>query len=211
MPKYSRARRSYVRPGPVREAYDHILIVCEGTKSEPNYFNRLRHVYRLSNANVKITPADGTDPMSVVAFAEQQLAKTGYDRAYCVFDRNGHVNYSRALQQIANSQYGKASRLLAIPSVPCFEIWVLLHFSYSSAPFTAVGNVSACDQVVREVQKYLPGYAKGFSTLFDALESHMDRAVVHAIRLEKHNGRSGSDNPATLMHKLVDYLRKLKP
>jgi hypothetical protein len=97
-----RAPKTYARRRPVREAYDSVLIVCEGAKSEPNYFNRLRNVYRLSSANVRITPAGGSDPMSIVSFAEDELASAGYDRAYCVFDRDGHANYPQAIQKSHN-------------------------------------------------------------------------------------------------------------
>ena len=37
MPRQRRGPESYKRRGPVREAYDYVLIVCEGAKSEPNY------------------------------------------------------------------------------------------------------------------------------------------------------------------------------
>jgi hypothetical protein len=205
-----RQPRSYARRGPDREPYDSVLIICEGGKTEPYYFNRLRAVYRLSSANVKIAPADGTDPMSVVRFAEAELARGGYDRAYCVFDRDGHANYAQALNTVSQSAEGRAGRLVAIPSVPCFEVWVLLHFIYSTAPFNAVGNTSACDHVLREVQKHLPTYAKGSQRTFDDLSKHMMQAIKHAIQLWKHNVNSQSNNPATAVHRLVEYLTRLK-
>jgi hypothetical protein len=210
MARRRRGPQSYARRGPVREAYDYVLIVCEGSKSEPNYFNRLRHVYRLSSANVRITPANGSDPMSIVSFAERELVDAGYDRAFCVFDRDGHTNYAQAIQRISQSQLGQTNRLVAIPSVPCFEVWVLLHFSYSTAPFTTVGNSSACDGVVREVRKHIPQYAKGLLTLFEIIEANIDQAIMHARRLAAHNAASGSTNPATQIHRLVDYLRGLR-
>ena len=35
-----------------RESYDKVLIVCEGEKTEPNYFNELINFYKLNTANV---------------------------------------------------------------------------------------------------------------------------------------------------------------
>jgi RloB-like protein len=151
---------SYSRKPPKREPYAAVVIVCEGGKTEPQYFTRLRIVHRLSSANIRIMPAGGTDPMTVVGVARSELARGGYDRAYCVFDRNGHANYSQALQTVAHSAEGRAGSLVAITSVPCFEIWVLLHFVYSTRAFTAVGTESACDRVLRQVQKHLPSYVK---------------------------------------------------
>lgn len=168
----------------------------------------MREVFRLASANIKITPADGTDPVSVVSFAERELAKHGYDRVYCVFDRDTHANYAQALQRIAQFPGGK---IYAAPSTPCFEIWILLHFAYSTAPFVAAGKRSAGDEAVREVIRHLPKYTKGYSGVFDELEQRLDQALKHAEQLKTHNQRTGSSNPATEIHTLVEFLKTLMP
>jgi len=200
-----RGAKSYSRRGPVREPYDSVLIVCEGGKTEPNYLHGLRITYGLSSANIKITPADGTDPMSIVAFAEAESAQDTYDRVFCVFDRDGHSNYEAALQRVA-----QLPRFTPVTSWPCFEIWVLLHYRFSSAPFNTSGKESACDRVVREVRKHFPAYAKGHKAVFDELVPRLDGAMRHARMLQAHNLRSGSTNPSTRVHELVDYLIRLK-
>jgi len=143
--------------------------------------------------------------MSIVRCAEQQLDKKKYDCVYCVFDRNGHVNYHQALHRIS-----QLTKIEAITSVPCFEIWVLLHFNYSAAPFTAVGADSACARVIKEVRKHLPMYDKGYNLLFDELENNVDQAIKHATSLDAHNSKVGVTNPSTRVHVLVDFLRKLR-
>lgn len=199
---------TYTRRGPTREPYDVVLIVCEGAKTEPNYFNRLRTVYRLSSANVHITPADGSDPMSIVTYGEDRLRD--FDRIYCVFDRDGHQNYDAALRRISNSDAGRNGKLVGIISWPCFELWVLLHFRYSSAAFVASGGRSPCENVVRQLKNYIPNYAKGHKTIFDDLAPHLNTGLQHAARLARENATTGSTNPATRVHELVDYLLKLK-
>jgi hypothetical protein len=59
-------------------------------------------------------PADGSDPMSIITFAENAASRDNYDRIYCVFDRDEHTNYDATLQRIADSSEGKAGRLIAI-------------------------------------------------------------------------------------------------
>ena len=91
-------RRGYSTPGlrrrsPRREPYDRVLIVCEGEKTEPNYFRELCAHYRLSTANIEVTQGEGNDPVSVVRTAKRlQKSETRqgerYDRIYCVFDRD---------------------------------------------------------------------------------------------------------------------------
>jgi RloB-like protein len=150
------------------------------------------------------TGCGAADRLSIVRFAERLNREGGYNRIYCVFDRDGHSNFSQAMELIRQLDYQP------IVSLPCFEIWVLLHFVYSTAPYNSAGNQSACDLVVREVRRHFAGYAKGHRGIYGNLESKMDDAVMHAKRLAKHNISTNSYNPSTAMHELVDYLRKLK-
>lgn len=207
-----RPAKSYRRREAVREPYDVALIVCEGKKTEPEYFEALKKACRLNGANIKIVPGDyGNDPVSIVKYArEYRKTGGGFDRMFCVFDRDGHANYRQALEMIADSSLGKKGKFQAITSVPCFEIWVLLHFVYSTASFTKTGNKSACDNVIDAVRDHLPEYQKAMTGVFEKLYPHMDRAETYADRLARHNRDTGSDNPATKVHELVKYLRELK-
>jgi hypothetical protein len=205
-----RRPNSYARRRPIREPYDSVLIVCEGGKTEPNYLNDLRTDHRLSNANIRITSSNGTDPLSIVRFTEAILTRERFDRAYCVFDRDSHANYEQALQTIQNSANGRAGVLRAMTSVPCFEIWLLLHFGYSAAPFNGTGRDSACDNVVRELKKHIAEYEKGLRGLYERVSPKTQQAIVHGNRLAAHNLQTRSSNPATLMHELVQYLSGLR-
>ena len=204
--------RSYRRKEAIRESYDAVLIVCEGEKTEPEYLKGLQRTYRLSNANITILPGDGNDPVSIVKHALKlfQKADRAYDRVFCVFDRDGHVNDQQALDQVANSPLGKKGRLDAITSVPCFEFWVLLHFEYTAAPFTAVGGKSACEKVIEKVRGHFQAYQKAMGEVFESLLPRVDTAITHARTLARHNHETGTSNPATKVHELVTYLRGLK-
>nr|VFK77957.1 MAG: RloB-like protein [Candidatus Kentron sp. SD] len=90
----------------VEERYEHVLIVCEGEKTEPNYFKELRKEYRLSVVNIHVISADGSDPVSVVRTARRRQQerrkqrKMPYDRIWCVFDRDEHANFHDACRQL---------------------------------------------------------------------------------------------------------------
>jgi hypothetical protein len=116
MASQRRKASTYARRGPTREPYDLVLIVCEGTKTEPSYFTRLRIAHGLSNVNVRVESAPGTDPMTIVTFGEGAIAEN--DRVYCVFDRNGHANYDAAVTRIEQSEAGRTGRLFAIRADP---------------------------------------------------------------------------------------------
>jgi predicted secreted protein len=136
--------------------------------------------------------------MSIVAFAEREFAKKDYDRAYCVFDRDEHDNYFDALHRITT-----LPKFYAVPSWPCFEIWILLHFKYSTAPRNR-------HEAFDEVKKCYPAYTKGCKTVFDDLAHSLENALQNAQRLHGENTKNGSVNPATKMHELVNYLIGLK-
>jgi len=148
--------------------------------------------------------------MSIVSFAEAELTREEYDRAYCVLDRDSHANYDAAIQRLRGSQHERSGRLCIAVSVPCFEVWLLLHFRYSASPFIASGRRSACDKVLRELENHLPGYRKGQNGVFNALASKLDKAIANATRLETQNEESSAGNPATGMHHLINHLRCLK-
>jgi hypothetical protein len=97
--------------------------------------------------------------------------------------------------------------------VPCFEIWLLLHFVYTTKAFGSTGaSGSICASVIKELKKKgrIPDYEKGAKDIFPQLMAKLSDALVHAARLEQHWKEAGCDNPSTQMHILVNYLRKLK-
>jgi len=204
-----RKAESLRRQRAMKAPYDVILIVCEGGKTEPNYFTELKKTFRLSNANVKIC-GRGSDPLSVVDFAiETSRREQEFDRVYCVFDRDRHTTYHDALNKVRKTRLGKGSRLFAIPSVPCFEFWLLLHFTCTTKPFNAPAGNSICAKVIKELEKYLPAYQKGDQDIFNKIQDKLDNAITNGRRVEKFHKTSGTDNPSTLVHSLVEYLRDL--
>ena len=194
----------------MKDPYDVILIVCEGGKTEPNYFDELKRAFRLSSANVRVCGI-GADPLTVVNFAIKTFRREPeFDRIYCVFDRDRHTTYHDALDRVRRARLGKGTRIFAIPSVPCFEFWLLLHFVYTTRPFDAPHGDSICSRVIEELKKYVPKYQKGSRGIFGMTQDKLHMAMTNATRLEQFHQTSGTGNPSTLVHSLVKYLRDLK-
>jgi hypothetical protein len=207
----NRQRSVFRRRGPVREPYDVVLLVCEGSKTEPNYLEGLRIAYRLSNVNIRVVPPPKNDPLSIVIFAIKQMEEDReFDRGYCIFDRDQHSNYDEAIGALEISNFGREGKLSAITSIPCFEVWLILHYRYSSGAYDNSGGESACARVIRDFRRHFGPYEKGHKAIFAAMAPRLDQAIQHAARLEKHNWATASFNPSTKMHHLVDYLTKLK-
>jgi hypothetical protein len=146
--------------------------------------------------------------MSIVEYAERFV--DDYDRIFCVFDRDGHANYDAAVQRIAGSPHSRANRLFAIPSWPCFELWMLLHFRYSSAAIVAAGGRSSGDLAVRELLRFIPGSQKGRKSTYRELLPNRTSAMTNARRLQRENAQTRAYNPSTRVHELVAYLLNLR-
>lgn len=193
------------------------LIVCEGMKTEPYYFEEFCQVHQLRTPRVRIAPGEaGSSPDCVVAYAEKLFdedAKLGpdrYDQVFCVIDRDKHPTFKPAIHRIENLQ-AAGKPFVAIPSYPCFEYWLLLHFTYTRQSFHAAGKRSICDNVIRELRKQ-PGfgaYAKAQKNIYSQLRDQTEAAIKHALQAEKEAEETGERNPSTCVHHLVAELQKL--
>lgn len=195
-----------------RAPCDMILIVCEGEKTEPNYFRALIDDLQLNTANIVIAKnTAGSSPRNIVDFALKEYKKEKeYDRVYCVFDKDQHTTYDNALDKIRRARLSKGHSILAITSVPCFEFWLLLHFTYTTKQFDT-GSGSICANVLSDLKAYLPRYAKGDVDIYQATKKQLDHAIKNCKRVVEHCGTAGTDMPSTNIHELVEYLSNLKP
>ncbi|MGF6633935.1 RloB family protein [Paraburkholderia tuberum] len=200
------------RKKPQRPAYDRILIVTEGEKTEVNYFEEIRRFHRLSSAHIRVCNSPyGTTPLQVVEYARDRCRETlEWERVFCVIDRDDHQRYVEALNsaQTLDGKYpndlGQPIVFSAIPSNPCFELWFLLHFQAHEA------HIHRTDVFRLLRDRYLQGYEKGRHGIFEATMQHLDRAYANAERLRAHGQGRGLTNPSTCVDELVRILCALR-
>ncbi len=196
-----------------RSPYAKVLIVCEGEKTEPYYFEDLKSYYQINSANIEITGECGSAPISVFDYAEQRYqeenrAGDSFDKVYCVFDKDQHGSYDRALVNIESAL--PQDTFFAINSVPCFEYWLILHFYYTDRPYETLPQNSAGNQVLSELVELMPDYEKGQRDVFSVLIDHVERAKAYAKRALLAAHKNHTDNPSTRVHELVEFLQKIK-
>ena len=205
--------RSFRRKLARRAQYDMVLIVCEGEKPEPNYFRALIDDLQLNTANIRIAKnTAGSSPRNVVDTARKEYKKEkDYDAVYCVFDKDQHPSYTEALD-IIRREKARGKRgcpIYAITSIPCFEFWILLHFTYTTKGFDT-GHGSICANVISDLKGYIPGYGKGDTVTYQATRERISSAISNAKKVEHHCQSGSTDTPSTDIYKLVEYLQHLK-
>ncbi|WP_404462899.1 RloB family protein [Vreelandella aquamarina] len=99
------------RKKPTHKPRKKILLVCEGLKTEPNYFDGLISHHKLSTADIKIADHRSSDPMSIFNIAKKlyiQSVNEGnqFDEVYCIIDRDSHANFDAALDAIKGYDKG---------------------------------------------------------------------------------------------------------
>jgi hypothetical protein len=203
-PRGLRKVGDYGRREPTLEPRAHILIVCEGSKTEPTYFEALRKHRRLFTAEVEICgPELGTHPRKLVecAVGKRDEAKAPFDEVWCVFDEDEHERIHEVLDR------ARALGFRVAYSLPCFEIWYLLHYRYSSA---YIERDAACS----ELEECLGRPYNKADNLYDDREVRRRQAAArrHAQRLRRDHRTAGdpeSSNPSTTVDLLVARLNKL--
>lgn len=203
----SRERVKLARKKASRAGMPAILIVCEGRETEPNYIEGLCGEHRINLANVTIIRGnDSTDVLSLVKRAKMLFERDrDFDRVFVVFDDDGQA-LAKA-QELAAKRLktlsGKSICIELITSKPSFELWLLLHFEYTTRPFANAAEVTAA------LGAYLTNYDKADRRLFLQVASGMDRAVANAERLQRKAAQGGDLYPRSNLHALVRSLLEI--
>lgn len=218
-PKHRQAARVLQRRAAVRQPYERLLIVCEGEKTEPQYLREIQQAYRLATTHLQVLHSQfGTEPEQVLNYALSVFAKgdpargvhqKAFDRIVVVFDRDEHKTYHAAMAQAAartgklKNDNGTAVPLDVVASVPCFELWLLLHFEDVHAPLHR-------HKALERLKAHLPGYEKGGCGHWADSQARLGEATQRAERLAAATTAHDGTQPYTAMHELVSRLVHLK-
>ena len=199
--------RPLARRNAYREPRRRILILCEGTLTEPQYFDDFRRYEHNPLVDVVIDD-EGGSPKTLVERAASRKKKAEreakrfrdenlkYDEVWCVYDVDIHPKLADAFQQARDNGIE-----LAV-SNPCFELWLLLHFAEQTAYIER-------HKVQTLLRQHLAGYKKRGD--FEKLKSGYTDAVKRAELLKKRceeNGDKGG-NPSTEVYRLTERILTL--
>ena len=185
----------------VRAPLPRILIVCEGAKTEPNYFRS----FRVTNDIY----GEGIETIRVVEEAIRlNKPDSTFDQIWCVFDRDDFPadHFDNAIHMV-QSRASTGFRIAC--SNDSFELWYLLHFEYLDAAVSRNHYIKKLDQLIGRK------YKKDDTGIYEILQQVGNErlAMRYAQRLRERNGtdRPCSQRcPETTVDLLVKALRAVQ-
>jgi hypothetical protein len=137
------------RNAPRRLAKTFVYVVCDDTKTAPNYFKDVG--CRLDDSReLKIVPAkyDGISPFDVVKQAievKKEQAESA-DIVWALVDLEMNEEHKNSIRNLRDQ--AKSGGTQVAFSQPCFEVWVLTHFVDTGRIFAncqaALAEVKSC-------------------------------------------------------------------
>lgn len=191
---------------------ERFLIVTEGTKTEPHYFEgfrkRINEGYHGEYVTLEIH-GQGANTVSLFKCARSivKADPDGFTQVWVVYDKDSFPSCNfNAVPDLCDSTSSEDVAYHAAWTNEAFELWYILHFAYVNSALDRNSCIATLTQHLRKAG--CGQYKKNSKDMFDVLESRMQTAISNAKKLEKANeGRSPADsNPGTTVHLLVEEL-----
>jgi len=202
-----------------RQLKAYFLIVCEGEKTEPNYFKGFPQKNGKIIFDIQFD-GGGISTLKVVekAIELRDQSKQKFDRTWAVFDRDSFesASFNSAILK------AKAKGIECAWSNQAFELWYLLHFHNRVTPMHRDEYKKAIETAVNEkIQQATANkktkskinlfkYKKNAPDMFAVLEKYgnQDQAIKWAKNLsDNFEGETFADfNPSTQVFRLVEEL-----
>jgi hypothetical protein len=178
-----------------------ILIVCEGEKTEPNYFRKFQANPEVHDSiDVRGT---GYNTVSLINEAiriknEAIQKKEPYIEVWCVFDKDDFPieSFENAIKLAAKNQIKCAY------SIEAFELWYLLHFNFYDSALSRLQYQKKLSELLKKP------YKKNDDGMYSILRKKQSRAIQNARKLffRQCSSPLKDQNPVTTVFELVEKL-----
>ena len=191
-----------------RETRKRFLIVCEGERTEVNYFKAFT-VPKKIEVRVK---GEGKNSLSLVEKAikiiDNLKQDDSFDQIWCVFDKDN----------CSKEQFNQAERLAKENNIKiaysneAFEIWFILHFQYLDI---ATSRSKYPKILTTQMKKYgllneQEKYEKNREDMYEKLKPYQRTAITNAAKLIQDRDEAKKHpfdaNPSTTVQELVKEL-----
>ncbi len=187
----------------VREIKQSFLIVCEGEKTEPDYFK----AFRMTAATVKAV-GQAMNTMTLVSKAisirdADQKRKKIYDQCWVVFDKDDFPakDFNQAIQ------FAEKNGFRVAYSNQAFEYWFLLHYNL----YTGAIHRSKYKDMITKLTGMPYSKSDGYgAVMYNLLLSRQQQAINNAetVLAEISHGNPAEEESSTTVQSLVVELNK---
>lgn len=187
----------------VRKIKQSFLIVCEGEKTEPDYFK----AFRMTAATIK-TVGQAMNTMTLVSKAicireSDQKKKKVYDQCWVVFDKDDFPakDFNQAIQ------FAEKNGFRVAYSNQAFEYWFLLHYNLYTGAIHRSQYKDMLTRLTGMPYSKIDGYG---AVMYNLLLSRQQKAISNAetVLAEISHGNPAGEESSTTVHKLVQELNK---
>lgn len=212
-PKHSEQKWPKRRGGRKRSLHlDYNLIVCEGSKTEPNYFLSLKdHINQKEVNRIQLEIVGGLgNTIGLFERARQIVSESvnGYSNVWLVYDKDDFPadHFNEVEERCRNCSESDGVTYHAIWSNQCIELWFLLHFMYLQAD---LHRNEYFPRLTESLGRH-GAYAKNREDIFEILLPYLDDAIQNAMRLEEENqGKTPTESaPGTKMHIMMQEFKQ---
>ena len=187
----------------VREIKQSFLIVCEGEKTEPDYFK----AFCMTAATVKAV-GQAMNTMTLVSKAisireADQKRKKVYDQCWVVFDKDDFPakDFNQAIQ------FAEKNGFRVAYSNQAFEYWFLLHYNL----YTGAIHRNQYKDMLTKLTGIPYSKSEGYgAVMYNLLLSRQQQAINNAetVLAEISHGNPAEEESSTTVQRLVIELNK---
>ena len=184
------------------------LIIAEGkNKTEVLYLSHFQdqgksYSIRFVKAGYK-TDVDSLYNVLIAKWEELDLSAKKGDLGFVILDIDNDQLKAQKVSTLVQTNKNTAVRFVV--SNPTFEVWLLLHFKYSTKQYKD-GNA-----VIKDLRRYLPNYEKNrdcFEACKDKMKDAIDNSTKLAENYDDNEWPSIECNPRTDMGDLISCFLK---
>ena len=198
----------------IKSKLEYHLIICEGTKTEPNYFKSMKEKITKQNRNrlaIEIKgKGKGTTNLLQYAIKKVQKSPNYISNVWLIYDKDDFTDKSFNEVQEKCIEINKQEETIYNPiwSNESIETWILLHFIKFDIPISRNNCIKKINQ--NFAQRNLGKYKKNDEDLYDKLSPYLSTAIQNAKWLDSksENKLPSEMNPCTRVYKLVELLNK---
>jgi hypothetical protein len=183
------------------------LIVCEGAKTEPNYFESIKN--RIPRGIIKLDiQGEGKNTLTLIEETIKIRSKslTNYDETWAVFDKDSFPdqNFNNAINKAEKNKINCAWTNEA------FELWYLLHLEFINVAMNREDYKPRIENWITQKSEKPFKYQKNSNLMYQILQEFGDenQAISWAEQLEQNydGNEFAKHNPCTKVHNLIKNL-----